>query len=78
MPAMFISADKDDGKVLCMAQVPTSIISSKGLKANEWCQQVFLSAAEGQRPKNYLSCCCWIFRLIYALSTSTTMLPPIF
>ena len=33
--------------------------------------------AEGQRPRNYLSCCCsWIFRLIYALSTSTT-LPPL-
>ena len=39
----------------------------------------FLSAAEGQRPGNYSSCCCsWIFRLIYALSTSTTVLPPIF
>ena len=36
-----------------------------------------------RRPKtrNYLSCCCsctWIFHLIYALSTSTTMLPPFF
>ena len=30
-------------------------------------------------PDRYQSCCCsWIFRLIYALSTSTTMLPPIF
>ena len=43
----------------------------------------FLSAAEGQRPSNYssccYSCCCsWIFRLIYALSTYTTVLPPIF
>ena len=39
-----------------------------------------LSAAEGQRPRNYSSCCCcsWIFCLIYALSTSTTVLPPIF
>ena len=39
-----------------------------------------LSAADGQRPRNYSSCCCcsWIFHLIYALSTSTTMLPPIF
>ena len=28
------------------------------------------------RPRNYLSCCCsWIFRLIYALSTPTTLLP---
>ena len=34
--------------------------------------------AEGQRPSNYSSCCSWIFRLIYALSTSTTVLPPIF
>ena len=41
----------------------------------------FLSAAEGQRPKNYSSCCCsccWIFWLIYALSTSTTVLHPIY
>ena len=38
---------------------------------------LFLSAAEGQRPSNYLSCCSWIFRLIYALSTSTTVLSPI-
>ena len=40
----------------------------------------FLSGAEGQRPRNYSSCCscCWIFHLIYAFSTSTTMLPPIF
>ena len=35
-----------------------------------------LSAVEGQRPRNYLSCCCsWIFHLIYALSTSTTVQP---
>ena len=34
----------------------------------------------GRRPRNYSSCCCcsWIFHLIYALSTSTTVLPPIF
>ena len=41
-----------------------------------------LSTAKGQRPRNYSSCCyccsCWIFCLIYALSTSTTMLPPFF
>ena len=54
----------------------------------------FLSAAEGQRPRNYSSfyccclwpkagnylsyncCSCWIFRLVYALSTPTTVLPP--
>ena len=46
---------------------------------------VSVIAAEGQIPRNYSSCCCccfsccsWIFRLIYALSTSTTMLAPIF
>ena len=39
---------------------------------------LFLSAAEGQRHSNYLSCCSWIFCLIYVLSTSTTVLPPIF
>jgi hypothetical protein len=40
MPAIFFSADEDEGKVLVMAQVPTSVIKGKGLKANEWCQQV--------------------------------------
>ena len=39
---------------------------------------LLLSAAEGQRPRNYSSCCCWIFHLIYALSTPTTVLPLIF
>ena len=34
----------------------------------------FLSVAEEQRPRNYLTC-CWIFRLIYAFSTPTTLLP---
>ena len=37
-----------------------------------------LSAAKVQRPRNYLSCCSWIFHLIYALSTPTTMLLQIF
>ena len=37
-----------------------------------------LSAAEGQRPNYSSCCCCWIFRLIYALSTPTTVLPPNF
>jgi hypothetical protein len=40
LPAIFFSADTDEGKVLCMAQVPASAIKDKGLKANEWCQQV--------------------------------------
>ena len=37
--AMFISSDKDTGKVLCMAQVSKEAMN-KGLKANEWCSQV--------------------------------------
>ena len=37
--AMFISADQDTGKVLCMAQVSKEAIN-KGLKANDWCSQV--------------------------------------
>ena len=41
-------------------------------------EKLFLSAAEGQRPRNYLSCCSWIFRLIYALSTSTSLTLPLF
>jgi len=40
MAAMFFSSDQDDGKILCMAQVPAEITKTKGLKANEWCQQV--------------------------------------
>lgn len=36
--AMFFSASED--KVLCMAQVPKDVISSKGLKANDWCKEV--------------------------------------
>ena len=43
--------------------------------------KTILPAVEGQRPRNYLSCyfcCCWIFHLIYALSTSTTVLPLFF
>ena len=36
-----------------------------------------MSATEGQRPGNYLSCSsCWIFYLIYALSTSTNRANP--
>jgi hypothetical protein len=41
MAAMFLSSDLDDGKILCMAQVPVEI-TKKGLKANEWCQQVII------------------------------------
>ena len=43
--------------------------------------KTILPAFEGHRPRNYLSCyfcCCWIFHLIYALSTSTTVLPLFF
>ena len=40
VPTMFISADQEAGKVLCMAQVSKEVISAKGLKANEWCGQV--------------------------------------
>ena len=42
---------------------------------------MLLSVAEGQRPRNYLSCCCsyslcsWIFYLIYAFSTPHTLKP---
>ena len=37
--AMYISADSDTGKVLCIAQVSKEALN-KGLKANEWCSQV--------------------------------------
>ncbi|XP_059084265.1 alanine--tRNA ligase, cytoplasmic-like isoform X2 [Tigriopus californicus] len=53
MPAMFFSADPDDGKILCMAQVPKEVIA-KGLKANEWCQQVqsLIDGKGGGKPEN--------------------------
>ena len=37
---MFISNDEDANKILCMAQVPKDIVTSKGLKADEWCKQI--------------------------------------
>ena len=45
---------------------------------------MLLSVGEYQRPRNYSRCCCcccfscWIFHLIYAISTPTTVLPPFF
>ena len=53
-PAMFFSADEDTGKVLCMAQVPKDIISSKGLNAKEWCDQVkeIIDGKGGGKPEN--------------------------
>ena len=62
-----------------LAFITTKIITQQHLacKFLPWLQ--LLSAAEGKRPRNYSSCCCsWIFHLIYALSSSTTVLPPIF
>ena len=37
-----------------MAQVPKDVISSKGLKANEWCQQVqaLINGKGGGKPEN--------------------------
>ena len=58
--------------IISLCVVPISMIEPQLRRA-------LLSAAEGQRPSNYSSCCCsWIFRLVYALSTSTTVLPPFF
>ncbi|XP_033119659.1 alanine--tRNA ligase, cytoplasmic-like [Anneissia japonica] len=38
-PAMFVSVDKENSKILCLAQVPKSVVS-KGLKASEWVKHV--------------------------------------
>ncbi len=53
-PAMFLSSDEDTKKILCMAQVPKDITTSKGLKANEWCQQVqgIINGKGGGKPEN--------------------------
>jgi alanyl-tRNA synthetase len=52
-PTIFFSGDFDTGKVLCMAQVPPEGVS-KGLKANEWCQQVMavLGGKGGGKPES--------------------------
>ena len=43
------------------------------LAANHQCFGLWPKSKD---PRNYLSCCCsWIFCLVYALSTSTTLLP---
>jgi len=54
VPTMFISADQEAGKVLCMAQVSKEVISGKGLKANEWCGQVqaSINGKGGGKPEN--------------------------
>merc|ERR1719419_1488856 len=54
VPTLFISADKEAGKVLCMAQVSKEVISAKGLKANEWCGQVqaLINGKGGGKPEN--------------------------
>ena len=51
---MFISTDEDANKILCMAQVPKDIVSSKGFKADEWCKQVqgLIGGKGGGKPEN--------------------------
>ena len=51
---MFVSVDTDTNKILCMAQVPKDIVSSKGLKADEWCKQVqvLIGGKGGGKPEN--------------------------
>ncbi len=51
-PAMFFS-DSDE-KVLCMSVVPKDLVSSKGLKANEWCGavQALIDGKGGGKPEN--------------------------
>ena len=39
-PAMFLSTDEDNNKIMCRADVPKDIVKSKGLDAREWCDQV--------------------------------------
>ena len=39
-PAMFLSTDEDNDKIMCRADVPKDVVKSKGLDAREWCDQV--------------------------------------
>ena len=65
MPAIFFSADEDEGKVLVMAQVPTSVIKDKGLKANEWCQQVSTTKSCCLTKQTSLAKCLQVLHLVY-------------
>lgn len=50
--AMFISCD--DKKIICLASVPSELISSSGLKANEWVQQLspIINGKGGGKPES--------------------------
>ncbi|KAF4519092.1 hypothetical protein B566_EDAN001684 [Ephemera danica] len=51
--ALFFSVDKDAGKIVCLCAVPKNAIS-KGLKANEWVQQVapLMNGKGGGKPES--------------------------
>lgn len=50
--AMFISCD--DKKIICLASVPSETVSTSGLKANEWVQQVspIINGKGGGKPES--------------------------
>merc|ERR1719290_570263 len=52
-PAIFFSSDDDTGKILCLAQVPKSLVG-KGLKANEWrgSVQALIGGKGGGKPES--------------------------
>jgi len=40
LAAMLFSVDKDAKKILCLCQVPKTLVDSKGLKADEWVKKI--------------------------------------
>eukprot|EP00795_Rhopilema_esculentum_P001457 gene1457-15882_t len=53
-PAMLLSVDNNAGKVLCLCNVPKSVIDSNGLKADEWVKQVTkkIGGKAGGKPQS--------------------------
>ena len=53
-PALFLSADEDNNKILAMAAVPKSVVASKGLAADEWVKNLtsLLNGKGGGKAEN--------------------------
>eukprot|EP00112_Aurelia_sp_Birch-Aquarium-sp1_P026783 Seg972.2 transcript_id=Seg972.2/GoldUCD/mRNA.D3Y31 product="Alanine-tRNA ligase cytoplasmic" protein_id=Seg972.2/GoldUCD/D3Y31 len=53
-PAMLISVDRNSGRVLCLCNVPKSVIDSNGLKADDWVKRVskIIGGKAGGKPQS--------------------------
>jgi len=52
--AMLLSVNRDAGKVVCLCQVPKTVIDAHGLKADEWVKQVskLIGGKAGGKPQS--------------------------